>query len=312
MSDEQQKHTILIVDDVPTNIKVLGEALKSEHKVRFARNGSKALEMAMSSPSPDLILLDIMMPGMDGYEVCRKLKAEACTKNIPVIFITARDQEEDETKGLELGAVDYITKPFSIPIVKVRVKTHLELKRHRDMLENLSMLDGLTGISNRRRFDERLEVEWKRARRESSFLSLIMIDIDYFKAFNDHYGHQAGDDCLKSVAITLQSSVNRPADCVARYGGEEFACILPVTDMQGALVVAETLRKNVFTLNIPHAYSPVANSATISLGAASILPASGGTPDVLVEAADKALYHAKESGRNQIKSINVSLEPDVR
>lgn len=306
MNEKSRRQTVLIVDDAPVNIRVLGNALKTDYKVLFATNGEKALEIAMSSSPPDLILLDIMMPGMDGYEVCQKLKAEKYTQNIPVIFITAMSQEADETRGLEIGAVDYITKPFSLPIAKVRVKTHLELKRHRDMLENLSMLDGLTGISNRRRFDEFFDMEWKRAERDASFLSLIMIDIDFFKAFNDYYGHQTGDDCLKQVAKTLADSVKRPADCIARYGGEEFASILPGTDIQGAVLIAENMRKNVEALGIPHSYSPI-DHVTISLGSASVLPAKGHSAINLIEGADKTLYRAKEGGRNQVKSVDLNI-----
>lgn len=301
------KQTILIVDDVAMNIKVLGDSLKMDYSVRFATNGEKALEMAMSSSPPDLILLDVMMPGMDGYEVCHRLKAEKQTWNIPVIFITAMSQEEDETKGLELGAVDYIRKPFSLPIVKSRVKTHLELKRHRDTLEYLSMLDGLTGIPNRRRFDECFDTEWKRAERTSSSLSLIMIDIDYFKDFNDCYGHQLGDECLKQVARALSHSVNRAADCVARYGGEEFVCILPGTEIQGAVLVGESMRKNVEALNVPHMGSSVADCVTISLGTASMVPKRERSQFSLLEAADRCLYKAKDAGRNQMKSVEIDL-----
>ena len=196
MNDGFKKQTVLIVDDAPANIKILGEVFKGSYKVRIATTGPKGLDIAMSPNPPDLILLDIVMPDMDGYEVCRRLKASKRTQNIPVIFITGKSEEADETMGLELGAVDYITKPFSLPIVKARVKTHMELKRHRDILENLSALDGLTGIPNRRRFDEFFEREWLRALREPALLSMIIIDIDFFKAFNDNYGHQAGDEVL--------------------------------------------------------------------------------------------------------------------
>ncbi|GAK57487.1 GGDEF domain response regulator receiver [Candidatus Vecturithrix granuli] len=307
MNRKEPKQTILIVDDIPTNIKVLGDTLKKEFTVRFATDGLKALEIAQSSSPPDIILLDIMMPGMDGYEVCRRLKASEQTQHIPVIFITALSQEEDETKGLELGAVDYITKPFSLPIVKIRVKTHLELKRHRDMLERLSMLDPLTGIPNRRRFDEIFELEWKRAERDATFLALIMIDIDFFKNFNDQYEHQSGDECLIQVAQTLVHSVHRPGDCLARYGGEEFACILPGTDIQGALRVAENMREEIEGLQIPHDRSPVSPYVTISLGAASILPARMNWPEKLLTGADHALYQAKGEGRNRVKIVDINL-----
>ena len=307
MKEKSVKPTILIVDDVPMNIKILGDVLKLDYSVRFATNGLKSLEIATSGSPPDLILLDIMMPGMDGYEVCQRLKADKETQNIPIIFITAMSQEEDETRGLELGAVDYITKPFSLPIVKVRVKTHLELKRHRDMLENLSMMDGLTGIPNRRRFDECFEMEWKRAERDASFLSLIMVDIDFFKAYNDCYGHQTGDDCLKEVASTLAGSVKRAADCIARYGGEEFASILPGTDIQGAIQVGEVMRKNIEALAIPHCESSISEHITVSLGSASIIPTRDKSALVLLEAADRGLYKAKEEGRNRIKSFDLNI-----
>ncbi len=302
--EEMRRQRILIVDDAPENIRVLAQALKGEYKITFSTDGQHALQTAMSDEPPDLILLDIMMPEMDGYEVCRRLKSDFRTKNIPVIFITAMNQEEDETKGLEIGAVDYITKPFSMAIVKARVRTHLELKRHRDMLENLSSLDGLTGIPNRRRFDEMLDTEWRHCLRENVFLSLIMMDIDYFKNFNDNQGHQAGDDCLKKVAITLASSVRRPMDFVARYGGEEFVAILPKTDADGILVVAENIRRNIESLQIPHSHSPASAYVTVSLGGAAVIPTMQMSSDILVKAADDALFQAKREGRNCIRTIH--------
>jgi len=306
MSEEIRKQRILIVDDAPENIRILAQALKTDYKTTFATAGAQAIKFAMSEEPPDLILLDIMMPEMDGYEVCRRLKAEHKTKNIPVIFITAMNQEEDETKGLDIGAVDYIIKPFSMAIVKARVRTHLELKRHRDILENLSSLDGLTAIPNRRRFDEVLQTEWRHCMRESSPLSLVMIDIDYFKNFNDTRGHQAGDDCLKRVAKALANSVKRPMDIVARYGGEEFAAILPKTDRDGAVFVAETMRDNIESLNISHPNSPVADYVTISLGSATVLPDNRSDSDILVKAADDALFQAKREGRNSIRGIDLN------
>jgi len=291
---------------MPANIKVLGELLRDEYKIRLATGGKKALQMARSSNPPDLILLDVIMPEMDGYEVCAQLKADKATKNIPVIFITAMDLEKDETKGLSLGAVDYITKPFSLPIVKARVKTHLELKHHRDILEDLSTLDGLTGISNRRRFDEFLEIEWFRAIRESTPLALLMIDIDHFKLYNDNYGHIAGDDCLKLVAKNLLDGIRRPADFLARYGGEEFAVILPMTDIQGAVTVGSSLIERINTLKIPHIHSMVSDQISISIGAASIIPDRKNSTVFLIENADNCLYLAKEGGRNRVESIDAT------
>ncbi len=297
--NDLHKNSILIVDDIPANIKVLGESLKAEYRIRLATDGEKALKMATSTTPPDIILLDIVMPKMDGYEVCRRLKEDPTSRNIPVIFITAMAEEEDETKGLACGAVDYITKPFSLPIVRARVKTHLELKRHRDTLETLSTRDGLTGIPNRRRFDEVLTVEWLRGQREGAFMSLIMIDIDHFKLYNDNYGHIEGDDCLKKVATSLATAMSRPADFIARYGGEEFAVILPMTDHDGAITVAETLLEQIRELNLPHRHSLVAEQVTISLGVATMLPTREASSTILIDRADKALYAAKVAGRNR-------------
>ncbi len=296
------RQKILIVDDMPANIAVLVKALTSDYEISVAVDGEDALSIAASEHAPDLILLDIMMPGVDGYEVCRRLKKDAATREIPVIFITAKDAEKDETRGLELGAVDYITKPFSLPIVKARVKTHLELKRKSDLLENLASLDGLTCIANRRRFDQLLEAEWSRALRTASWISIIMLDIDFFKAFNDNYGHAAGDDCLRKVAEALEGSLRRSADTVARYGGEEFVAILPGTEPDGASTVAETLRQAVELLAIAHAYSAVSQVVTVSAGVASAIPMADSSAGTLVACADKRLYEAKFEGRNRVKS----------
>jgi diguanylate cyclase (GGDEF)-like protein len=294
------KSSVLIVDDIPANIKVLGESLKADYRIRLATDGERALKMATSATPPDIILLDIVMPKMDGYEVCRRLKEDPTSRNIPVIFITAMTEEEDETKGLAYGAVDYITKPFSLPIVRARVKTHLELKRHRDTLEALSTRDGLTGIPNRRRFDEVLTVEWLRGQREEAPISLIMIDIDHFKLYNDNYGHLEGDDCLKKVATGLATAMSRPADFIARYGGEEFAVILPMTGHDGAVTVAETLLEQIRKLNLPHRSSPVAERVTISLGVSTMQPTRDASSTILIDRADKALYASKVAGRNRL------------
>jgi len=299
---QNHKHPrILIIDDVPANIKMLREVLKSKYDIIFATNGIEALELLKSKELPDLILLDIMMPEMDGYEVCRILKADDLTSKIPVIFITSKDEEDDEVKGFELGAVDYITKPFSIPVVNARVQTHVELKQQREILENLSSIDGLTGIPNRRNFDEFLDRNWYFCMRASMAISLIMIDIDHFKKFNDHYGHLEGDECLKKVAATLKSCINRDTDMMARYGGEEFACILPATDIEGALSIAESMRKSIEALSITNAQSSTANYVTISLGVASVVPIKDLQAVTIIQHADRALYAAKRSSRNCVK-----------
>lgn len=195
--------TILVVDDMSTNLLILSDLLKDEYDVKIAKNGKKALELVHSNQEIDLILLDVMMPDIDGYEVCKELKNNTKTKNIPIIFVTASDNDEDEEYGLNLGAIDYITKPFNKAIVKLRVKNHLELKLKSDLLEELSMYDGLTHIPNRRFFDKNFEMAYKDVTRENHSLALMMIDIDFFKPYNDNYGHGKGDETLKKVAQAL-------------------------------------------------------------------------------------------------------------
>jgi diguanylate cyclase (GGDEF)-like protein len=250
--------------------------------------------------APDLILLDVDMPGMLGFDACKRLKSNPFTENIPVIFVTWRKCSEDEVLGLESGAVDYITRPFTWSIVYSRVKTHIELKRKTDILKRFVNIDGLTSIANRRRFDEFITIEWKRAERTHSPLSLIMMDVDYFKLFNDHYGHPAGDDCLIAIAKTLQHTMKRSIDLVARYGGEEFIAVLPETPFKGAMKAAKKIRDAVNDLAIPHAYSNAASYVTLSLGVAEVIPHNDQQSTELINTADSALYKAKEHGRNRI------------
>ncbi len=296
---------ILIVDDSLSDIKALGEELKKDYKVIFATSGREALDIAMSDKSPDLILLDILMPGIGGFEVCKRLKDEMSTREIPVIFVTAKDDDVEKVKGLELGAVDYITKPFFVPIVKARVKTHLELMKHRDKVENISSLDRLTTIPNRHHFEDVFEMEWRHAVRGKRSMSLILMDIDSFTEFNDNYGPAAGDDCLRQVAETLASSIKRRTDYVARYGGGEFVIILPETDFDGAVLVAEMMRERIESLNIRHAFSKVADRISLSMGVAGIVPPPDSLSDVLKEAAEKLLLDAKQQGGNQVKSLDL-------
>jgi len=306
MKKSRKTRKILIVDDEPSNLDILMALLKDDYKVVAALNGEKALEVAAANSPPDLILLDILMPGMDGYEVCRQLKENEITKNLPVIFVTAVSEVMDETRGFRLGAVDYITKPFHPPVVKARVKAHMELKIKSDMLEQLASIDGLTNLYNRRRLDELLNGEWNRCQRSKAPLSLIMIDIDYFKLFNDTYGHAMGDQCLRDVAWTLKDCLRRPGDIIARYGGEEFAVLLPNTDMDGAESMADKLRNEVESLKIPHSSSDVSENVTISLGVATAFTdfRLDSSADLL-KTADSALYQSKKNGRNQVTSQKV-------
>ncbi|MEN6628728.1 MAG: diguanylate cyclase [Sulfuricella sp.] len=300
MENEIVKPLILIVDDPPTNIQVLAEALREDDRVKVATSGQAALDLIDKQGPPDLILLDVMMPRMDGFEVCIRLKQNPATKQIPVIFVTAKNEAADEEFGLKLGAVDYISKPFHLPIVKARVQNHLTLKLKTDLLESMAMLDGLTNIPNRRRFDEALDVEWKRALRAGSSLAIIMMDIDFFKNYNDRYGHGVGDACLKKVASALAVTVSRPGDLVARYGGEEFVVLLPETGAEGARLLAENLCNQIEALKIPHEYSGASTWVTISVGYASATPSQEGKESELLDAADQMLYRAKESGRNRV------------
>jgi len=299
---EQKLGKILVIDDDAIVTETIGILFDQELTVLSAASGKEGIAVAQSE-LPDLILLDVKMPDMDGYETCRQIQGDTDTAAIPIIFLTAKNESTDEAMGLELGAIDYITKPIVPQIIKARVKNHLTQKRQRDELENLSAIDALTGIANRRRLDEYLENEWRRAARNKYSVSLMMIDIDHFKNFNDTYGHQAGDDCLRDVAKTIAASPQRPSDLVARYGGEEFCVVLPDTPEDSARDLAERVRANVENLAIKHSGSPDFSVVTVSVGVATAAPSDKETNfDGLIKTADEQLYHAKESGRNQISA----------
>jgi len=291
------KHRLLIVDDQSANIRVMAEVLRDEYELYFATTGVKALEVATANDI-ELVLLDVVMPDLDGFEVCRRLKTDERTSRIPVIFVTAREEMSDEERGFDCGAVDYITKPIRPPIVRARVRTHLELKEARDLLESMASIDGLTAIANRRRFDVVLGQEWKRAVRSGSPISLAMIDVDEFKKFNDSYGHARGDDCLRAVAGVLQSITRRPPDLAARYGGEEFAIVLPDTDAEAMPLLLARLLERVRELGIAHARSSCSDRVTVSAGAVSLIPQRDSDPSSAIEAADRLLYEVKRGGRN--------------
>jgi len=238
MADKTGDKTVLVVDDEQLFLDFLSSIIDQEHAVLTADNGAQAIEIARKF-CPDLILLDVEMPDLHGFDVLRALKADPITADIPVIFVTATNSASAEVKGLAIGAVDYITKPLVPIIVSARVNSQLELKAQRDFLRQLAALDGLTGIANRRAFDEALSMEWRRSQLNESQLSLIFVDIDHFKAYNDSYGHLEGDDCLKRFAGALEKCLQRPGDIFARYGGEEFVCLMPDTDIEGTKDVAE-------------------------------------------------------------------------
>ncbi len=297
---KEKDYGILVVDDEPTNARLLTCMLRDHYAVREAYSGAEALQIARSDDKPALILLDVMMPDIDGFEVCRQLKAENETKDITVIFVTTLSESAAEEIGLNLGAVDYLTKPVRKPILRARVRKHMNLRKQADMLEALSYIDGLTHVYNRRRFDAALLAEWQRGRRLSRPLAIVMIDFDHFKALNDHYGHGTGDACLQQGATALAASLRRPTDLLARYGGEEFVALLPDTDLVGACVMAETMRQAIKALRLRHEYSPTASHVTISLGVASMTPTAACEAQHLLQLADRVLNQAKSEGRDRI------------
>lgn len=292
---------LLVVDDQPINIQTLYQIFQPDHEVFMATSGAQALEFCHTQTPPDLILLDILMPEMDGLEVCSRLKADASLMEIPVIFVTAQSSPSEETAALEAGGVDFITKPVTPAVVRARVKTHLTLKAQSDFLRSLAFIDGLTGIANRRHFEEALAVEWRSAQRRQQSLALLMIDVDNFKRYNDHYGHQAGDQCLQAIVATLPKHLGRAHDLAARYGGEEFTCLLPDCDVPSAKSIAEQLRQAVVELEIPHAASLEWAQVTISIGVAAVIPNGETTSSDLLKCADNALYAAKHNGRNRVE-----------
>jgi len=293
---------ILIVDDNKQNIEILMNLLKDEYRIVAAVNGERAIKLAKSESPPDLILLDIIMPGMDGYQICEILNNDIATRNIPIIFITAVSEIMDATKGFALGAADYITKPFHPPFVMARIRLQLNLKRKQELLEKYAFIDALTEIPNRRRFDELIINEWNKSIITRDQLSLLMIDLDHFKMVNDTYGHGCGDEVLQKVSKTIRESLMQTDTFLARYGGEEFVVILPSVNTEISCQFAEIIKNNIENLKMPNQNSPTVY-VTVSIGAATVIPDESCKPQDLIDNADKALYLAKNNGRNRIEII---------
>ena len=302
---EFKKPTILVVDDMTTTLLLLHDLLKDTYEVKIAKSGTKALEILESPNDIDLILLDIEMPDINGYDVCKRIKNNETIKNIPIIFITGRTSQEDEEYGLNLGAIDYITKPFNNAIVKLRIKNYLNLKIKNDMLEKLSMYDGLTNIRNRRFFDETFEKTFSEIKRDKKSLAVLMIDIDFFKPYNDNYGHGQGDETLRKVAKALEKTIKRASDFVARYGGEEFVILLKDINKDGVEAVANNLLNAVRELKITHEFSKIENYVTVSIGVSYYNSSSDVTKLELLLKADETLYNVKNSGRNNFAILEV-------
>jgi diguanylate cyclase (GGDEF)-like protein len=294
-----KRPVILIVDDEVSNIEILSAALEDDFEICFATSGEEAYAL-LRAVMPDLVLLDVLMPGVNGYDVCRRIKADGMLADIPIIFTTALGQETDQLVGLGLGAIDYLTKPVSPAIVLARVRNHLEMKRMRDQLAELAVTDALTGLGNRRRLETALTSEWSRLSRTGGNLSAIILDIDFFKRFNDRYGHTAGDQCIVQVAAALNRAVRRAADLTIRYGGEEFACVLPECEHEEAMQIAHNIRDRVEALGIPHGGSDTASFVTVSVGVATCICRPDVSPNSWLSAADLQLYLAKAAGRNGV------------
>jgi diguanylate cyclase (GGDEF)-like protein len=316
--------SILIVDDAPDDLDLLKTILTEARRweIVAARSGEEALQ-AMETGQIELVLTDIMAPATGGLEACRRIKARPALSHTPVVIMMAGSEREYLNQAYEAGACDYIMKPLEPAEVLARVRSVLRSKeeiehrmeRERELMRaarkleaaneqllKLSVVDALTGIANRRCFDQTLDRTWRSAARRRLELALIMIDIDFFKPYNDRLGHPAGDECLQRVAKGLTDGLMRPDDFLAQYGGEEFAVILPQTDLAGALVVAERLRASIESLALPHPASPAATRITISQGIACAMPERGSALATLISMADEALYEAKRSGRNRVST----------
>jgi len=290
MSD---KAVILIVDDVRINLQTLAHILKDDYTIKVASGGAQALELAAQEPIPDLILLDVGMPEVSGYDVCRILREDSATINIPIIFVTGKDSIEEEEYGLSLGAVDYITKPIHPSIVKARVKTHITLKQQRDLLKSMAVRDQLTGLYNRHYLVDMMTHKVSEAKRHEQPLCVIMVDIDHFKEVNDSFGHLEGDKVLEKIAKILQDGARRE-DIVARFGGEEMILVLNNCPLEEAVAKAEKLRKEI------ELSEPEGIAISASFGVAKVSE-SNDTCEKLIKSADDALYQAKAKGRNRVE-----------
>jgi len=296
-SHMQKNATILVVDDQALNLQVMNAILSPTYNVLAATSGAKAIEICRRN-LPDLILMDIIMPFQNGLDVCRELKADPAFSDIPIIFVTGLETTEEENSCWSAGGVDFIKKPINATTLKHRVHAHLQLKFQSDLLRNWAFVDGLTGAYNRRYFDDCYERKMKMAVRSGRELAVAMIDIDFFKKYNDHYGHLDGDDCLRSVATSLRNVMRRPNDIFSRYGGEEFACIMPETSREGASHMANKMLKAVRDAGIKHEVLEI-GIVTVSIGVAYTVGQKLEATHDLLAIADERLYSAKQEGRNR-------------
>lgn len=305
------KATILVVDDQPANLKILLSFLKDhQFEIRIADSGERTLQI-LKTYQPDIILLDVMMPGINGFETCRQIKRNQNTADIPIIFITALNSIEDKVSGFEAGGVDYITKPFQQIEVLTRINTHVTLRRkeqelqkaldevtrQQQLLKKLSITDDLTGLYNRRHLNTILRQEFQRSKRHNHDLSSLMLDLDHFKQVNDKYGHEFGDKVLREFAYVLEEFL-RSSDYAFRFGGEEFLLLLPETNIEGAMQVGEKIRLRMAREELTEKH--ILATVLVSVGVASVHCHHPKVCNDLIAYADKALYTAKECGRNQV------------
>lgn len=303
---QQDSPLVLIADDDKfTRLQIRQRLQKEGYRVEEVSNGEQCLA-AYTRLEPDIVLLDGMMPVMDGFTCCGQLRLLPGGEHIPILMITGLDDEASVNWAFEAGATDYINKPIHWAVLRQRVRRLLreaqllrKLEQANQDLQRLASEDSLTQLANRRHFDAYLSQEWKRMARDETPLSLIMGDIDFFKAYNDTFGHQAGDYCLQQIAKAISLAAKRPADLVARYGGEEFVVILPNTDSEGALQVVNEMRINIRALEISHP-TQVSQYVTLSFGVASAIPTQETLPEMLITKADKVLYQAKAEGHNRV------------
>ena len=303
---QESQSLVLIVDDEPFIRLILRHFLEREgYQIAEAQNGIEAIKV-FKQLHPDIVLLDALMPDMDGFECCTQLELLDRNKHTPILMITGLNDEESVDRAFEVGAMDYITKPVHWPVLRQRVKRLIEQSQLQQKLEAINVelqllatIDGLTQVANRRRFEEYFNQEWQRMKRDKCPLSLILCDVDFFKLYNDTYGHRVGDRCLQEIAKALKNTIKRPGDLVARYGGEEFAVILPNTDTEGATHVANNICHAVRTLAIPHKNSQVSPHVTISAGFTTEIPEPDSDLEEMIYVADRALYQAKAAGRDR-------------
>ncbi|MGC8697566.1 MAG: diguanylate cyclase [Halothiobacillus sp.] len=301
---------LLVIDDRAENLELMQRRLMREgYQITTCNSGREALAR-MDHDNFDVILLDWLMPDMTGKDVLGKIRSKFSAHELPVIVVTARHGSDMIVEALTLGANDYLAKPLDFPVALARIATQVYLRKVTQQLaeanrqlKQFSYIDGLTAIANRRKFDEYLMTTWRRSQQEGAPVSLILIDVDYFKRFNDALGHEAGDHALMKVAKAISTSLFRVKDLAARYGGEEFAVILPETTLDDALSVAERVRASIIALELPHPASSVLPVVTVSLGVAQWRPTAFCEPSALINLADKGLYQAKAAGRNQVGTL---------